>query len=188
MATMYVYETLGIQGVVVVGALAIMILIVLYRRYIRHRMKAFLLRGHPTVEQLETSEGITLIDTQLPYHIALAGRQHQPLSLILASAPKQSRSKSSYEVLAHEVCIRLRTTDIAGRIDNNTLAIIAPGVGSGGSESMVARLTRVASHRLPGATACAVVWHEDMNAKSMLAEARSRLSQTDSDAATERKM
>ncbi len=187
-ATIFVYEILGMQGVVGVGALTVMVLIVLYRRYIRHHMKAFLLRGHPTVQQLESSEGRRLIDEQLPYHIALAVRQEQPLSLLLVSAPKQLRSKSSYEVLAHEVCVRLRETDIAGRIDKNTLAIIAPGIGSEESESMVIRLIRVASHRLPGATACAVVWHEGMDAKSMLEEARSKLTQADSDPATEQQL
>jgi len=181
LATMYVYGILGIQGVVVVGVLVVMILTVLYHRYIRHHLKAFLLRGHPTAEQLETSEGRTLINEQLPYHIALADRQQQSLSLLLVSAPKQLRSKSSYEVLAHEVCIRLRTTDIAGRIDNNTLAIIAPGIGRGASLSMVDRLTRVASHRLPGVTICAVTWQEEMDAKSMLVEARSKFKQTCTD-------
>lgn len=175
MATIVIHETLGIEGVIIAGLLSLTMLTLLYRHFIHHRLVAFLFHGHPTAQQLESAEGRKAIEAQLPYHIALAARQQHDLSLLLIALPATLKSKTSFEVLAHEVCVRLRDTDIAARIDRSTLAIIAPMTDQEGVNGILSRLARVAGHRLPGTIAVAIPWQSGIEADAMMHAAKLQL-------------
>lgn len=173
--TLFIHDTLGMSGVIVIGSIGAVTLFVLYRRYIHHHLESFLFHGQPKVEQLQVREGRAHIDQHLPYLISLAERQGQPLSLLLIAVPKKLKSRDSFEVLAHEVCVRLRNTDIAGRINDHTLAVIAPGSKHKGTRMLQARLLRAARHRLPGTVGCMLAWQEGVDAEGLMREANEML-------------
>jgi len=142
MLAMQIFDMVGLYGLLLAIALLALAMLLLYHRYGHHHVRAFLSSGRDVeAEQLNAAEGRHFALEQLDYHMALAARNDQPLSLLLLKLPHESRKKGGeLKHFTRELCAFLRLADIPARFARDTFAVVAPNTDLGGAERAVHRL------------------------------------------------
>ncbi len=171
---MKLFEAVGIYGLMaVVFVLALAILLV-YRRYGHHHVQAFLSSGRePGPEQIDAVEGRHFILDQLGYHIELADRTRQPLSLLLLKV--DHHQEDMLQKVARELCGFLRLVDIPARFAEGTMAVLAPGTDAQGAREAMVRLTSRQSHVFSGLNVGIAEWQPGISSGRLLDQAFRKL-------------
>lgn len=149
---MQIFDTLGLYGLLAVVVGLAITLLFLYHRYGHHHVKAFLSSGRETgVEQNNATEGRHFILEQLEYHINLAARSEQPVTMFLLKMKpyKKKRHAKLLQWIAEELNQLLRLTDIPARFSEKSYAFIAPSTDATGAKQAIERLITKIRQDLP---------------------------------------
>jgi len=140
---MQLFEMLGWYGLLLGGATFAGVVLFLYHRYGHHHVQSFLSSDRDAgIEQTDEIEGRHFLLEQLDYHIGLAARSEQPLTLLLLkikSSDKKQHAKE-FKFIVHELNKLLRLSDIPAKFSRNSYAIVAPATDGEGAQKAVDRL------------------------------------------------
>jgi len=143
MIAMTLFEMVGLYGLLLIAGLLALLALLLYHRYGHHHVKVFLSSGREvSIEQVDPVEGRHFTLEQLDYHMQLAARSKQPLSLLLLKIPALSGEHADEHLdhIARDFCHMLRLADVPARFSKDTFAVVAPSTDAEGARQAMARL------------------------------------------------
>ncbi len=173
---MQLYAATGLYGLLGMIAVIVLSMLLLYRRFGHHHVRAFLASGDDAgIEQTDAVEGRHFLLEQMNYHIALADRSGQPLSIILLHYAGGG-TDDVLSGLAGTLRGFLRLSDIPARFSRDTMAVLAPGTDLVGAQRAARRLGEHIRRALRDGAADTLLigvagWRPGMSAGEMLDEA-----------------
>jgi len=177
---MKLFEMVGLYGLLIVILLFGVTVLKLYHSFGHHHVMAFLSSGRKVgAEQLDEGEGRHFVLEQLEYHIGLARRSEQPLTLLLIKLPlkDEKRNKKTLSFITKELSLLLREGDIPARFSHDSYAIIAPSTDEESAKKSVHRLMLQMEQDLPKHEHLAPMsigysqWHPKMSSGKLVDEA-----------------
>jgi len=180
MVAMQLFEMIGLYGLLVVILIFAVVVLKLYHSFGHHHVMAFLSSGRDVgVEQLDEAEGRHFVLEQLEYHMGLAKRSEQPLTLLLIklSSKDEMKNKMTLQFITKEFNLLLREGDIPARFSHDTYAIIAPSTAEDSAKRSVHRLMLQMEADIPAHEHLAPMcigyseWHLKMTSGQLLDEA-----------------
>ncbi|WP_236075428.1 VTT domain-containing protein [Mariprofundus sp. EBB-1] len=177
---MQLFEMVGIYGLLVVIAVVGLVVLKLYHRYGHHHVMAFLASGRKVgAEQLDECEGRHFVLEQLDYHMGLAKRSEQPLTLLLIklATKDEKNNRLTLKFITKELNMLLQEGDIPARFSHDTYAIISPCSTEASAKQSVHDLMMQMEKDLPKHAHLAPMcigyseWHFKMTSGQLLDEA-----------------
>jgi len=177
---MQLFEMVGIYGLLAVIVVFGLVVLKLYHSFGHHHVMAFLSSSRNVgMEQLNEGEGRHFLLEQLDYHMGLARRSEQPLTLLLIKLPAkdEKKNKLTLKFITKELSLLLREGDIPARFSHDTFAIISPSTTEESAKKSVHRLMKQMEKDLPRHAHLAPMcigyseWHLKMTSGQLLDEA-----------------